>query len=71
MGKKNLLGLRLPKQVYQDIEIATGYPFPECLFLGRERVIRTMEEVGVGCWDSLQVLKEMHERGWKTARRKG
>jgi hypothetical protein len=62
-NKKNLLGLNLPKQVLQDIEFVTGESFPGCLLLGRERVIRTMEEAGVGCWDSLQILKEMHERG--------
>ena len=56
---KNLLDPRLPNQVRRDIEFVMGRPFHDCLLLDLERVIRASEEVGVGCWDSLQVLKSL------------
>src|SRR6516165_10786825 len=62
--RENLMRVyaHLPERGRRDIEFQMDSPRHKCLLLELEQVIREMDEYGVGCRDSLQVLKK---EAWK------
>jgi len=68
--RENLMRVyaRLPERVRRDIEFQMDSPRHKCLLLELEQVMREMDEFGVGCRDSLQVLKK---EAWKMRKGRG
>lgn len=68
--RENLMRVyaHLPERVRRDIEFQMDSPRHKCLLLELEQVMREMDEFGVGCRDSLQVLKK---EAWKMRKGRG